>query len=127
MSGKAKDEADAESLGMERAVEGAEAAVGELDDAPVEARKDGDIDAGEELVFELGVAGLVGAIVVVADTGERLQVRHGRQDVGMERDARADLTAAQGCCIRDTQNGAADIAAQMYERARKRNRGRARR
>src|SRR5882757_4662885 len=89
-SGEAKDQAGAECFGMEIAVEDAETAIGELDDAPVEAGDDGVVDAGEELVFEFRAAILAGAKVIVADAAETFQVGHEGQDVRMQGDAGAD-------------------------------------
>src|SRR5882757_3333474 len=115
-SGQTKDQAGTECFGMQVAVENAETAVGELDDAPVQARNDGVVDAGEELVFEFRAVILAGAKVVVADAAETFQVGHEGQDVRMQGDAGADEAVVERGGLGYAENGAAQVGTEVDKR-----------
>jgi hypothetical protein len=95
--------------------EDAEATVRELDNAPVDTGKDGDVCAAEQLVFKLRVAALPGAEVIVADPEERFGVRHD-QEMRVKGDTRADGTAVQAGGLGDAEQRTAEVRAEMNQR-----------
>src|SRR5690242_8994992 len=103
-SGQADDKAGAEGLGMKVSGEDAKAAVGGLDKAPIDTRKDGDVCATEQLVLKLRVTALSGAEVIVADPEERLGVWHD-QEVRVKGDTRTDGAAVQARGLGDAKQG----------------------
>src|SRR3954453_21092846 len=113
-SGQADDKAGAEGLGMKVSGEHTEAAVGELENAPVDMGKDGEVCAGEQLVLKLRAAALPGPEVIVARTEDRLRVRHD-QEMGVKGDARADGAAIEVSGLGDAEHGTAEVGADMNQ------------
>src|SRR5579859_4822904 len=98
-SGQAKHKAGADGLRMNAAAEGAEAAVGELDDPPVQARNDGVVNAAKKLIFEFGIATSVEPVIVMADAKDRFQIRIDGENVRVHGQARTDHPAVERCVL----------------------------
>ena len=107
---EAEDEAGGEGCCLD--VLSGDAAVSNVDDAPVEVGEDGGVEASDDLVVEVCAGGASAAGVIAGDSDESFDIRVERDDVRLEGDAGADSSGVVVEAVA-ADEGAAEVAADV--------------